>query len=980
MRSLYRLPLFFVLALFIIGTPSLRAGWLQEDVAVCTSGVDQQSPVVAEDGQGGAFIAWEDSRDPLPFFWYYLPGGRIFVQRYGADGTPLWPMNGIDLSPPGMRSAGPSIVPDGTGGAFVVFLADSAFCTLGYCDGLFSPYEIARRLIVSRIGADGTLLWQKELNCAIPSGWSTLYSERYPMSRSDGTGGVIIIWEIAEGFTPRFSCPEWPQSCHGTWASYHLFAQRIDADGNRLWGASPVRICSDPNAQAVYHSAQTQSGAVIVAWADYRNSSSGKDIYAQRLDLDGSLLWGPAGIPVNSTTGEQDQPFVASDGADGAIVIWNNCCNPYYVQKFGIWAQRLDVSGQPCWPFDGIPIESNCQLDDKTGIIPTFTGGAIIFWTAGHGARLTAQRIDSLGNALWGSSGRLVSESTYGCVRPRAIPDGEGGAVFSWERIPKTSSVTIYGLWGFSSTDIFAVGSSGAIFHYDGTAWSPMSSPTTEILSSVWGSSPDNLFAVGSYGKILHYNGAAWTSMTSGTTNYLYGVWGSAPDTVYAVGKNATVLRFDGSTWINMNYPGTESLYGVHGRSGTDVYAVETYDVVHFDGVAWSTVKSSGGMDCYQSIWVSPEHHIFVGGYTNFTDFSWGFVQHYDGSTWQEQSTDMLYCSAIWGTDSSNVYALYATGNIAHYDGSAWTKSRASAQEGFYTLWGTADGDIWIGGINSCIRHFDDGEWVTQTLSAGRVYMSRIDAAGAALWDEYGAPASIGLDAQTNHYLAPIGDGSALVAWQDGRNSNWDIYARKVSISRGPLVATELMSFNASLLEAGIRVAWQLSQFDEGASFAISRSAGPSAGAPDETWAAITPAISREDLSFSFVDNAIEQGALYRYRVQISDEHGGRTLFETDIVSAPRLPLTLFQNVPNPFNPSTTIRYYLPEKCRVKVAIYDVAGRTIANLEDRDRPPGHYSLAWNGRDNLGKPAASGIYFCRLQAGKEMRSRKMVLLR
>jgi len=60
--------------------------------------------------------------------------------------------------------------------------------------------------------------------------------------------------------------------------------------------------------------------------------------------------------------------------------------------------------------------------------------------------------------------------------------------------------------------------------------------------------------------------------------------------------------------------------------------------------------------------------------------------------------------------------------------------------------------------------------------------------------------------------------------------------------------------------------------------------------------------------------------------------------------------------------------------------IYDAAGRTIGNLADRDQPAGHHSLEWNGRDNLGKPVASGIYFCRLQAGKEMRSRKIVLIR
>jgi len=985
MKRSYRLPLFFVLALSIIGMPSLRAGWLQEDIPVCTNTAQQQNPVIASDGQGGAIVAWEDIRNPFPLP-YYSNGGRIFIQRHGPDGDPLWPLNGIDLSAPGGRSAGPSIVPDGTGGAFVVFLADSAFCTLGYCDGVFTPYEIARRVIVTRMSANGEILWQKQMNTAIPSGWSSLFTERYPMTRPDGMGGIVVIWEIAEGFSPSFSCPEWSQSCYGTWDPYCLFAQRVDADGNRVWGASPVRICFDPHGQEVYHSAQIESGSIVIAWADSRNGTSDKNIYAQRINLDGALLWGPSGVPVATMAGKQDSPFIASDGLGGAIVIWNNYCNQYYPNNFGIWSQRLDASGQPLWPSEGIPIETSCWLGDRTGIIPDFAGGAIVFWNAGslsYGTILMAQKLDSLGNALWEIPGKPISESAYKCINPRAIPDGEGGAAFSWERVPKLPDHSeIYGIWGTSANEVFAVGGNGAIFHYDGQSWSRMSTGSTNQYMAVWGSSTDNVFAVGIGGKILHFDGTTWTSMNSGTTNALYGIWGSAPDTVYAVGNKGTILRFDGSTWTNMNYAGTGNLTAVHGRSGTDIYAVGPDLVLHCDGSTWSRLvtgwesSGTGSGATFYSVWASPENLVFVGGKWYFDMFFDGFILRYDGTKWREAIEGIPIPSASWGTDSSNVYVLAQEGQILHYDGSLWTQSQASVGKYCYALWGTAGGDIWIGGSGYCIRHFEDPEWVTQNNLAGSIYMSRIDAAGIALWDVSGAPVSVGINEQTNHYLAPGGDGGALVAWQDNRNGNWNIYARKVSISRGPLVATELMNFTAGLFEAGIKVTWQLSQVDEGAAFEASR-AGGAAGTP---WTAIAPSISRDGLSFGFVDNAVEAGVQYRYRVQVSDERGSRTLFETEILSTPGLPLTLSQNVPNPFNPTTTIRYYLPERCRVKIAVYDVAGRTIASLADRDQPAGHYSLEWNGRDNLGKPVASGIYFCRLQAGKEMRSRKMIMLR
>jgi hypothetical protein len=71
----------------------------------------------------------------------------------------------------------------------------------------------------------------------------------------------------------------------------------------------------------------------------------------------------------------------------------------------------------------------------------------------------------------------------------------------------------LYGIWGSSSSDIFAVGDSGIILHYNGSSWSPMGSGTTNALFGVWGSSSSDVFAAGDYGTILHYDGSSWSSM-----------------------------------------------------------------------------------------------------------------------------------------------------------------------------------------------------------------------------------------------------------------------------------------------------------------------------------------------------------------------------------------------------------------------------------------------------------------------------------
>lgn len=89
----------------------------------------------------------------------------------------------------------------------------------------------------------------------------------------------------------------------------------------------------------------------------------------------------------------------------------------------------------------------------------------------------------------------------------------------------------------------------------------------------------------------------------------------------------------------------------------------------------------------------------------------------------------------------------------------------------------------------------------------------------------------------------------------------------------------------------------------------------------------------------------------------------------------------LAQNVPNPFNPSTTIAYSLSGAGSVRLRIYDVAGRQVRTLLDEQRSPaGQAEVVWDGRNDRGAAVASGVYFYRLEAGSFVSTRKMVLLK
>jgi hypothetical protein len=93
----------------------------------------------------------------------------------------------------------------------------------------------------------------------------------------------------------------------------------------------------------------------------------------------------------------------------------------------------------------------------------------------------------------------------------------------------------------------------------------------------------------------------------------------------------------------------------------------------------------------------------------------------------------------------------------------------------------------------------------------------------------------------------------------------------------------------------------------------------------------------------------------------------------------------LAPNHPNPFNPSTTIRFDIPAtgagngEISVRLSIYDIRGRRVRTLLEADRPPGRHRAHWDGRDDAGAPAASGVYIYRLEAGPFRAVRKMTLV-
>ena len=88
----------------------------------------------------------------------------------------------------------------------------------------------------------------------------------------------------------------------------------------------------------------------------------------------------------------------------------------------------------------------------------------------------------------------------------------------------------------------------------------------------------------------------------------------------------------------------------------------------------------------------------------------------------------------------------------------------------------------------------------------------------------------------------------------------------------------------------------------------------------------------------------------------------------------------LYQNFPNPFNPSTIIQFDLPKQEQVKISIFNVLGKKIAEISNGICSAGTHQVAWNGRTNTGIQASSGVYFVRIEAGGLTDTKKIVLMK
>jgi hypothetical protein len=183
-----------------------------------------------------------------------------------------------------------------------------------------------------------------------------------------------------------------------------------------------------------------------------------------------------------------------------------------------------------------------------------------------------------------------------------------------WTRDSSGTDEDLLAVHGTSASDVWAVGPSKTVLHYDGARWTRQPLPADWYdywLFDVWAAAPNDVYVVSN--DLLRFDGVAWSRIEIAESGPLYSLWGRASDEIFAVGEGGTIVRFDGKTASAMASGTRESLVDVHGNSRGDVCAVGGQTILWLIDDVWVKAVNPADEDL-GSVWVDDDGFAYVVG------------------------------------------------------------------------------------------------------------------------------------------------------------------------------------------------------------------------------------------------------------------------------------------------------------------------------------------------------------------------------
>ena len=442
-----------IYALKIDENGNVADGWDINGQIVVKADGRQEDPQLVNDSNGGAYVIWKDYR-------FEPDDGDFFAQHILFDGSLAWDASGIPLTTVSGKQTSPNLCVDGQGGAFAIWKDES----LG--SGIPDLY--------------GTHLGENVLNpgTGVLLNSSVLSYGGVSLEVA-AAGSAMLVWSYTVGSNDE-----------------DLYAQRIDTSCNTLWSSPQeggVPFYQGVGVQESPRVTHYNEEFSIVVWEDDRSGDD--DIYAQFINMDGTVLFDPSGIIVSSAIDRQYKPRVKANNL-GAYVAWYDLRdnmgstpvnNDIYIQRVTVengveWENELAIArGSFFTDLSYVPDNTESRLTTD------LNGNAYVTWMNDSNIEgeydISVQLINSNGEVLFNENGLIISDADQRQESPVVRTDGSGGAFVVWGD-KRNGSIGVYAQHIYSDGSVSLI-SDGEEFFWgiDGNTVSSYANKPTALYS-----------------------------------------------------------------------------------------------------------------------------------------------------------------------------------------------------------------------------------------------------------------------------------------------------------------------------------------------------------------------------------------------------------------------------------------------------------------------------------------------------------------
>ena len=359
-----------------------------------------------------------------------------------------------------------------------------------------------------------------------------------------------------------------------------------------------------------------------------------------------------------------------------------------------------------------------------------------------------------------------------------------------------------------------------------------------------------------------------------------------------------------------------------------------------------------------------------------------GGLSRFDGERWTTFAS-----GSIWDMDVDQRGHLWLTGGgITRFDGQNWHRYNIAGSGTSLAV--APNGDVWFVS-GHLIYRFDGQDWWKYDhedgIPEGQVWLIAVDTSGTVWADLFPEPVSDHFPQPPTHEYSIIsfdgrqwvsyqvpGQGSIETVFADRKNRVWvggghELYVRE----NGTWSKYDREDFRGvyAMYEDSYRRLWI-----SGNAFGVMDSTSWTSFPYDEF---IAESVAMDDEGHLWIGSGYggvmkwDSSALPPASPTSTEGEGGGGEPQS---------FNLFQNHPNPFNSETHIAFHLPRTERLSLEVFSLTGQSVATLMEGVYPTGRYQIPWDGRDDRGHSAGSGMFFYRLATETTQSTRTMVLVK